>query len=135
MTIRLKNFVTEPEAATQVAATAHFQGKLSFETDCWDVHASERLDERGFVLLDVRSPGAFEGGHLPGAVNIPTSTITEEWLAAYATDTLFVTYCAGPHCNGSTRAALRIAALGRPVKEMLGGSIGWADEGFQLVTL
>jgi rhodanese-related sulfurtransferase len=44
--------------------------------------------------------------------------------------TLFVVYCAGPHCNGADRAALRLSNLGRPVKIMIGGVTGWADEGF-----
>src|SRR5258707_20475 len=47
--------------------------------------------------------------------------------------TLFVTYCAGPHCNGATRGAIRLAQLGRPVKIMIGGVTGWLDEGFELV--
>ncbi len=51
-------------------------------------------------------------------------------MAEWPTDTLFVVYCAGPHCNGADRAALRLAELGRPVKLMLGGITGWADEGF-----
>ena len=49
-------------------------------------------------------------------------------------DTVFVTYCAGPHCNGATRGALRLAKLGRPVKIMPGGVTGWLDEGFELTT-
>lgn len=48
-----------------------------------------------------------------------------EWPA----ETLFVVYCAGPHCNGADIAALRLAELGRPVKMMLGGLTGWQDEG------
>jgi rhodanese-related sulfurtransferase len=44
-----------------------------------------------------------------------------------------VVYCAGPHCNGATKAAVRLARLGRPVKEMIGGITGWQDEGFDLV--
>ncbi|MFP3569975.1 hypothetical protein [Paraburkholderia sp. SIMBA_030] len=36
------------------------------------------------------------------------------------------------HCNGATRAAIRLAQLGRPVKVMIGGITGWLDEGFQL---
>jgi rhodanese-related sulfurtransferase len=48
--------------------------------------------------------------------------------------TLFVTYCAGPHCNGAARGALRLARLGLPVKIMAGGITGWADEGFKLET-
>ncbi len=55
------------------------------------------------------------------------------WCHEFAENTLFVVYCAGPHCNGSTRAALRLAQLGRPVKEMIGGITGWLDEGFDLV--
>jgi rhodanese-related sulfurtransferase len=54
-------------------------------------------------------------------------------MAAWPEDTLFVVYCAGPHCNGADRAALRLARLGRPVKKMIGGVTGWLDEGFVLV--
>ena len=53
-------------------------------------------------------------------------------IACYAADTLFVVYCAGPHCNGAARAAVRLASLGRPVKLMAGGITGWMDEGFVL---
>ena len=34
--------------------------------------------------------------------------------------------------DASTKAALRLAELGRPVKEMIGGTTGWIDEGFVL---
>jgi rhodanese-related sulfurtransferase len=51
-------------------------------------------------------------------------------LASWPADTLFVVYCAGPHCNGADKAALRLAQLGRRVKVMIGGMTGWADEGF-----
>ena len=134
MKTRLKNFVTQTPAAPSDAASAHFEAKLTFETDCWDVHATQDREDRGFVLVDVRSREAFERGHLPGAINIPHPLLAAERLAEYPKDTLFVVYCAGPHCNGSTRAAIRLARLGRPVKEMIGGTTGWVDEGFSLVT-
>ncbi|BCL77423.1 hypothetical protein JHS3_31590 [Jeongeupia sp. HS-3] len=41
-------------------------------------------------------------------------------------------YCAGPHCNGADKAALRLAQLERPVKLMLGGVTGWRAEGLAL---
>ena len=41
-------------------------------------------------------------------------------------------YCAGPHCNGADKAAVKLAKLGRPVKKMIGGVTGWVDEGFDL---
>ena len=84
----------------------------------------------GFVLLDVRGPKAYARSHVPGAVNLPHRQITVERMAGWPEGTLFVTYCAGPHCNGADRGALRLAQLGRPVKLMLGGVTGWADEGF-----
>jgi rhodanese-related sulfurtransferase len=52
-------------------------------------------------------------------------------MGKWRQDTLFVVYCAGPHCNGADRAALKLALLGRPVKLMLGGVTGWVDEGFE----
>jgi rhodanese-related sulfurtransferase len=83
---------------------------------------------------DVRSRKLFVAGHLPGAVNLPHGRINERNLAQYPSETLFVVYCAGPHCNGADRAAVRLARLGRPVKKMIGGVTGWRDEGFELAT-
>ena len=117
-------------AAPSVAAAAHFAGLLAFETDCWDVHADITSGNDSFVVLDVRSPDLYQSGHVPGAVNLPHGRINQRNLAAYPDDTLFVVYCAGPHCNGADKAALRLAELGRPVKKMIGGVEGWRDEGF-----
>jgi rhodanese-related sulfurtransferase len=117
-----------PEAPAKAAE--HYAAKLAFETDCWDVHDSLRNGPVDFVLLDVRGRAAFEKAHVPGAVSLPHAEITEEHAAAWRRDILFVVYCAGPHCNGADRAALKLATLGRRVKIMIGGMTGWADEGF-----
>jgi rhodanese-related sulfurtransferase len=86
----------------------------------------------GFVLLDVRSPALFDKGHVPGAVNLPHGKIIASRMIDYPKSTLFVTYCAGPHCNGAARAAAKLARLGFAVKLMAGGITGWMDEGFEL---
>ena len=125
--------VTESPAAPPAEAEAHFAAEFAFETDCWDVHAS-LAEGADFVLLDVRSPALFAAGHVPGAINLPHGKITASRLADWPADMLFVTYCAGPHCNGAARGALRLARLGRPVKIMAGGVAGWRDEGFDLAT-
>ncbi|HEV3125097.1 MAG TPA: rhodanese-like domain-containing protein [Candidatus Dormibacteraeota bacterium] len=126
------NPVTEVPAAPSDRALDHFRTLLEYETDCWDVHAATTRADAGFVLLDVRSPELFAGGHVPGAVNLPHRRINERNLAGYPAGTLFVVYCGGPHCNGADRAAARLAQLGRPVKKMIGGITGWLDEGFSL---
>ncbi|TVQ59436.1 MAG: rhodanese-like domain-containing protein [Rhodobacteraceae bacterium] len=125
--------VSETPAARSADAAAHFAAKLGFETDCWDVHAALETGEPDFVLLDVRSPALFARGHAPGALNLPHGKITARRMAEWPAETLFVVYCAGPHCNGADKAALRLARLGRPVKLMIGGVEGWRDEGFALV--
>ncbi|RIQ35657.1 rhodanese-like domain-containing protein [Jiangella rhizosphaerae] len=140
-------------AAPPDAAAAHFASLLAFETDCWDVHHALTTGTAdwppssrgthpspdlavgvGFVLLDVRSPELYAAGHVPGAVSLPHGRIVERNLARWPEQTVFVVYCAGPHCNGADKAALRLARLGRPVKKMIGGVTGWLDEGFALET-
>lgn len=105
---------------------------LAYETDCWDTHEAMARSCPGFVLLDVREPAHYAKGHVPGAVNLPHGKIIASTLARWPAETLFVAYCAGPHCNGAARAAVRLARLGRPVKIMAGGITGWIDEGFAL---
>ncbi|NKJ47012.1 rhodanese [Burkholderia sp. SG-MS1] len=127
--------VSAVPAADSSAALDHFSTLLSFETDCADVHAALASDDPlsiDFVLLDVRGPALFARGHVPRAVNLPHGKIVASKLVDYPPETLFVTYCAGPHCNGATRAAINLARLGRPVKVMTGGITGWLDEGLPL---
>lgn len=129
----MPSLISEIPAASPSAALLHFSQRLAFETDCSDVYHSQEHDEVDYVLVDVRSNEAFVGGHVPGAINIPSRQITAERMADFSPDQLFVVYCAGPHCNGVHRAAIRMADLGYAVKEMIGGVTGWLDEGLPLV--
>lgn len=126
--------VSNVKAAASAQALAHFEARLSFETDCWDTHEALTSGAPDFVLLDVRSPALYAEGHIPGAINLPHGKIIARRMGVWPDDTLFVVYCAGPHCNGACKAAVRLARLGRPVKEMIGGIEGWRDEKFDLVT-
>src|SRR5215831_17680338 len=92
--------VTETPAASSDVALRHFDGMLAFETDCWDVHESLKSDKPDFILVDVRGAASFANGHVQGAT---ASRMTE-----FPKDKLFVVYCAGPHCNGANKAALRL---------------------------
>lgn len=118
-----------PPAAAQAVVT-RYSARLAFETDCADVQAAMEAGTVDFVLLDVRGPRRYADGHVPGALDLPRGKMTERRMADWPDGTLFVVYCAGPHCNGADRAALHLAGLGRPVKVMIGGMTGWADEGF-----
>ena len=126
----MSSHVTSTPPAPPSEAAQHFARKLALETDCWDVHDTLKGGSPDFVLLDVRGALAYARAHVPGAVSLPHRQITPDRMMPWPHDTLFVVYCAGPHCNGADRAALGLARLGRPVKVMLGGMTGWADEGF-----
>jgi rhodanese-related sulfurtransferase len=128
--IPVPNAVTATPAAAPDLAAAHYAARLAFETDCSDVHDALRHGADDFVLLDVRGPALYRAAHVPGAINLPHGKITASRMEAWPPGLLFVVYCAGPHCNGTDRAALRLARLGLPVKVMIGGMTGWADEGF-----
>jgi rhodanese-related sulfurtransferase len=128
----MSSAVSRPPAANSQAALIHFQSLLEFETDCWDVHHAIVNDRKDFVLLDVRGGQVYKEGHIEGSINLPHSQINEQKLRQYPNNTLFVVYCAGPHCNATEKAAIKLAKLNRPVKKMIGGVTGWLDEGFTL---
>ncbi len=126
-------------AASPAEAAAHFADRLRFETDCADVHADLVAGGAGVVVVDARSREAFAAGHVPGARSLPHAEITAATVGEMLgreppAEVVFVTYCWGPHCNGATRAARALAGLGHPVKEMIGGVVGWRAEGYSLAT-
>ncbi|QND53381.1 rhodanese-like domain-containing protein [Phyllobacterium sp. 628] len=123
------SYVTDYPAAPAKIAIEHFSRRLSLETDCADVASALKSDDQDFVLLHVvGTSAAYERRHIPGAIHLPHREISAERMAEWADDTLFVVYCAGPHCNGADQAALKLAKLDRPVKIMIGGITGWQDE-------
>jgi rhodanese-related sulfurtransferase len=129
----MSSAVSRIPASTPAEALAHFESLLANETDCWDVNHAITNERKDFVLLDVRGEELFQKGHLPESVNLPNWKLKAPVLEQYTEDTLFVVYCAGPHCNGADKAAVHLAKLGRPVKKMIGGVTGWIDEGFELI--
>jgi rhodanese-related sulfurtransferase len=129
LTTPTPSLVLTTPAAPADLALAHFAAKLAFETDCSDVFTALSAGAEDFILLDVRSEGAFLQQHARGAQNLPHRHISDASLARFPANKTFVVYCAGPHCNGADQAAYKISALGYPVKLMIGGITGWADEG------
>lgn len=128
----MNSLVSQTPAAPTELALQHFSQRLVFETDCSDVYTSQQLGVMDFVLVDVRNEAAFAAVHVPGAVNIPHRLMDAALLSRYPAKTLFVVYCAGPHCNGVHRAAINLSQHGFAVKEMIGGVTGWRDEGLPL---
>lgn len=128
--VRFKPRLLETPAADPVAARAHFEGKLAFESDPSDVRFDQQNSPDTFVVVDCRSPESFAKRHLPGAINLPYRTLDATTTAALPKDKLVVAYCTSMACNASTKGAARLAALGFRVKEMVGGIEAWEAEGY-----
>lgn len=120
--------------ATASEAIAHFAARLSFETDPSDVHADLEAGVADLVVIDTRGRVAWDQGHLPAAIHLPTSEIAVRAATLIPAGSTVVTYCWGPGCNGATKAALAVARLGYPVKEMIGGYEYWVREGYPVQT-
>lgn len=111
-------------------AATFFAAELAFRTDVADVHTALSTGEPGFVLVDTRSPAAWDQGHIPGAVHRPTAGLPGDLDPAVPV----VVHCWGPGCNGALKAALVLARAGFDVREMMGGFEYWAREGLPVAT-
>ena len=109
---------------------AHYENKLKYETDSYDLWESITLG-KDVVVVDARSAEAYAERHIPGAVNIPHRTMDPETTGHLDKNTLYVTYCDGIGCNASTKGALNMARLGFNVKELMGGLDWWMRDGYE----
>jgi rhodanese-related sulfurtransferase len=106
----------------------HYESKLAFETDSWDLKVALESGE-SIVVVDARSTEAYQKEHIPGAINIPHRKMSAETTKSVNRATLVVTYCDGIGCNASTKGALNMTKLGFRVKELIGGLDWWKRDG------
>lgn len=106
----------------------HYQNKLAYETDSWDLKVALETKEN-VIVIDARSAEAYSAEHIPAAINIPHRQMSAESTAALDKAALVVTYCDGIGCNASTKGALAMTKLGFRVKELMGGLDWWKRDG------
>lgn len=95
------------------------------------VEASALLEERegdpGFVVIDVRRPDEFAGGHIPGAINIDSADFSEH-LDALDRNGTYLVYCQRGGRSAGVRELMREAGF-REVYEIEGGMSAWKAAG------
>ncbi|KUO12895.1 rhodanese-like domain-containing protein [Streptomyces sp. DSM 15324] len=92
--------------------------------------AAARLD--AFTVVDVRTPGEYASGHLPGAHNVPLDRLGEASAAlteAAGRRPLLLVCASGAR---SARGGARLADLGVPAATLEGGTGAWAAAGHPL---
>ena len=110
------------------AQIQHYQDKLTYEIDAWDL--SILIDQkREIMVLDCRSAEVYASEHIPTAYSLPRRDISAESTKAFSKSTLYITYCDGIGCNASTKGTLAMAKLGFQAKELMGGLDWWKRDG------
>jgi rhodanese-related sulfurtransferase len=80
------------------------------------------------AVLDVRTPGEFESGHIPGAVNIPVDQLDGHAVRIAAADPELVLVCQSG--GRATAAHQRLSSHGaRRSTVLTGGMASWAAAG------
>ena len=110
-------------------AIQYYQDKLLFETDPADLFIALEAKEN-IIVIDARKEFAFEKEHIPQAVNFPHRNMNAESMAHFDKEPLYVIYCDGVGCNGSTKGAFNMANLGFNVRELIGGIEWWKSDGY-----
>lgn len=72
---------------------------------------ARELVERGALLLDVRTPGEFAGGHIAGARNVPLQELGARVGELGDRDRPVVLYCASGMRSASAASALKRAGF------------------------
>ena len=107
----------------------HYQAKLSFELDSADLYTAI-INKENIIIIDGRSPEAYQKEHIPGAVNLWHKDMSFHTTEHLDKNKIYICYCDGIGCNASTKAALKLLTLGFEVKELIGGLDWWKRDGY-----
>ena len=84
-------------------------------------------EEKGFIILDVRTEEEYDEGHIPGAINIDNEDIgTYELPELPDKDQMLLVYCRSG--RRSKEAAEKLVALGYTQVLEFGGIITWPGD-------
>jgi phage shock protein E len=81
----------------------------------------KELMDKGAVIIDVRTPGEFQSGHISGSVNIPLQELSKN-LNRIKKDIPLITCCA----SGMRSASAKSILLSKGYTEVYNGG-GWAS--------
>jgi ArsR family transcriptional regulator len=85
------------------------------------------------TVLDVRPAEEFALGHVPGAINIPTTELKRR-LSELPRSKEVVAYCRGPYCVFAFEAVAALRAAGYKARRLEDGLPQWRAAGLPIVT-
>lgn len=100
-----------------------------------EITVSELADLGDVLVVDVREVDEYVEGHVPGAINLPSSSLAETFSQIPQADTVYFV------CHGGGRSGRACEFLStkpefsdRQLVNVRGGTSGWIIEGNRVVT-
>ncbi|HEX2565404.1 MAG TPA: rhodanese-like domain-containing protein [Burkholderiales bacterium] len=90
--------------------------------------ATHLINREDALVIDVREPGEFGGGHILGARNVPLARVDGSGELAKRKDKPVIVYCDGGERAAKAAAALRKLGFSRVVN-LNGGLQAWQQAG------
>ena len=110
------------------AAEHFFAHELAFTVSPIGLKHMMEENKDKITIVDVRAKEDYEAGHVQGAVNVPypaykgfKDRLEIKEIPGLRKDGFNLVYCYDAYCNLGTMAAEKMAQLGYPVKEVIGG--------------
>lgn len=72
---------------------------------------ARQLVQAGARLVDVRTPGEFAAGHIPGAINVPVQQLDTRVSELQPKETAIVVYCRSGQRSGNAARMLKNAGF------------------------
>jgi len=110
---------------------SYFNSRDSLEPVSRD-ELMRRLRSRSVTVLDVRPHDEFALGHIPGALNIPLSALSQH-LSAFKRSREIIAYCRGTYCVLSFEAVALLREKGFKVRRLEDGMPEWRVAGLPVV--
>lgn len=92
----------------------------------------DQVEASGALLVDVREISEYEAGHIPGAINIPLRTVSDN-LDMIPTDRQVFVYCKSGYRAGMTGSSLRMLGYDNVLIYPPGWN-GWTEAGEEVST-
>jgi glyoxylase-like metal-dependent hydrolase (beta-lactamase superfamily II)/rhodanese-related sulfurtransferase len=80
-------------------------------------------------VLDVRRPGEFADGHVPGAVNIPLNELPRR-ISEVSDDASLAVICAGGYRSSAAASILARNGFRAELQNVIGGTAAWIRQGY-----
>ena len=71
----------------------------------------QALIKQGAMIVDVRTPGEFQGGHIRGSINIPLDEISDKVTDLKAKNKVIITCCRSGNRSGAATSIMEAAGI------------------------